>query len=130
MTRARDNRLARLAKEAANDDNAKSRDRCLSATWRKVCAIVREELMRSGIDPARVPALRLCEAHQGSEVNPSREEFVQPDGDALAATFVAKISNIARRYENGHELNFAKASMAELFAWSLSRRAARAGGAM
>jgi hypothetical protein len=127
VTRARDNRLARLAEAAAKDDAAKSFDRCTSTAWKKICAIIREELMRSGIDPAQVTALRLCEAHEATEVEPAREEFLQPGGDPLAATFAAKIGNMARRYEDGHEPNFTKASIAELFAWCLSRRAARAG---
>ena len=33
----------------------------------------------------------------------------------------AKIGGNARRYEDGHEPDFANASLAELFAWSLVR---------
>jgi hypothetical protein len=127
VTRARENRLARLAEAAAKDDAAKSFERSTATAWGKVCAIVREELIRSGIDPAWVAALHLCEAHQALEAEPAREEFVEPGDDPLAAAFAAKIGNMARRYKDGHEPNFAKASMAELFAWCLSRRAARAG---
>jgi hypothetical protein len=120
--------LARLAEAAAKDDAAETFRRCTSMARRKVCAIVREELMRSGIDPAQVPALRLGEARQTPEAEPLREERVQPDSDGLAAMFAAKIGDMVRRCENGHQPNFAKASMAELFAWCLSRRADRARG--
>ena len=128
MTRARDNRLARLAEAAAKDDAAETFRRCTSMARGKVCAIVREELMRSGIDPAQVPALRLGEARQTPEAEPLREERVQPDSDGLAAMFAAKIGDMVRRCENGHQPDFAKASMVELFAWCLSRRADRARG--
>jgi hypothetical protein len=117
--------LARLAEAAANDDAAKSFERATATAWGKVCAIVRAELMRSGIDPTQVAALRLYEAHQAPEAEPAREELVVSGDDPLAATFAAKIGAVARRYEDGHEPNFAKASMAELFAWCLSRRATR-----
>ena len=129
MTRARDYRLARLAEAAANDDAVKSFERSTATAWQKICAIVREELIRSGIDPAQVAALPLCEAHQAPIAEPVREELVLSGDDPSAATFAAKIGPLVRRYEDGNEPNFAKASMAVLFAWCLSRRAARAGGA-
>ena len=62
MARTRDNRLARLAADTANDDAVKDRDRCMPRAWKTVCTIVRNELMQSGVDPAQVPALRLGEA--------------------------------------------------------------------
>jgi len=62
VARTRDNRLARLAADTANDDAVKDRDRCMPRAWKTVCTIVRNELMQSGVDPAQVPALRLGEA--------------------------------------------------------------------
>jgi len=129
VARALDNRLARLAEAAEREDAAKSFERSVATARQKICAIVREELMRSGIDPAQVPALRLCPTHHVPETELIREKLVLSGVDPSAATFAAKIGAVARRYEDGHEPNFAKASMAELFAWCLSRRATRAGGA-
>jgi hypothetical protein len=39
----------------------------------------------------------------------------------LAGIFAAKIGDVARRYQGGHEPDFANASLAELFAWCLAR---------
>jgi hypothetical protein len=50
------------------------------------------------------------------------EEFDLAGGDSLASMFAAKIGDNAQRYEDGHEPDFAKASLAELFAWSLIRQ--------
>jgi hypothetical protein len=38
--------------------------------------------------------------------------------------FAEKIGDIARRLRDGHEPDFASASLAELLAWCLSRRGA------
>ena len=127
MARARDNRLARLAADTANDDAAKDRDRCMPGAWRTVCTIVRDQLMQSGIDPAQVTALRLGEARDLPELGRADEEFDLPGGDSLASMFAAKIGGNARRYEDGHEPDFANASLAELFAWSLVRHTEKAG---
>jgi hypothetical protein len=123
VTRARDSRVARLEEAAANDAAVKGLDRCTPRAWRTVCAIVREELMRSGIDPARATALRLGEARDTPELGRADEEFEIPCGDSLAAKFATKIADNARRYEDGHEPDFGNASLAELFAWSLAPRA-------
>jgi hypothetical protein len=123
VTRARDNRIARLAADAVKDETTKGLDRCKARVWRTVCGIVRDELTRSGIDPARVIALRLCEAHDPSELERADEEFALAGSDILAGMFAAKIGDQARRYEDGHEPDFPDASLAELFAWCLARRA-------
>jgi len=121
VARARDNRLARLAADTANDAAGKDRDRYMPGAWRRVCTIVRDELMKSGIDPAQVTALRLGEARDLPEAGRADEEFDLPGGDSLASMFAAKIGGKARRYEDRHEPDFANASLAELFAWSLVR---------
>ena len=77
--------------------------------------------MQSGIDPAQVTALRLGEARDLPEAGRADEEFDLPGGDSLASMFAAKIGGKARRYEDRHEPDFANASLAELFAWSLVR---------
>ena len=127
MARTRDNRLARLAADTANDDAVKDRDRCMPRAWKTVCTIVRNELMQSGVDPAQVPALRLGEARDLPEAGRVDEEFDLPGGDSLASMFATKIGGNARRYEDGHEPDFANASLAELFAWSLVRHTGETG---
>lgn len=128
MTRAHDTRLGRLVEDAANKDAAKVLDRCTQRAWRTVCAIVRDELMQSGIDPAHVTALSLREPGDTPEPEGADEELILPGGDSAAEMFATKIGDNARRYaEDGHEPDFANASLAELFAWSLARRADAAG---
>jgi len=106
---------------AAHADAAAGLDRRALGAWAAVCEFVRDGLVCAGIDPARAGALRLAPP----STNEDREaagEFVIEDADGLADTFAEKIGQLARRYEDGQEPNFANASLAELFAWCLSRR--------
>ena len=95
---------------------------CASSTWRAVCAFVCDGLVRGGVDPARARALRLAptpanDQNQIEEV----EEFVVEDADSLASIFAERIGELMRRYQDGHEPDFASASLAELLAWCLAR---------
>ncbi len=126
--RARETRLDRLIEDAASEDVAKNLDHCTQRAWGKVCAIVREELARSGVEPARVAALSLREAGDTPELARADEEFVLPGGDGAADIFAAKIRDSVRRHQEDRSVpDFARASLAELFAWSLARRVDRTG---
>jgi hypothetical protein len=128
VTRAREARLDHLREDAANKDTAKGLERCTQRAWRTVCAIVRDELMRSGGDPAQVPALSLREAGDTPELGGADEEFVLPGDDSAAHMFAVKISDSVRRHQEDRRApDFANASLAELFAWSLARRVDRTG---
>ena len=128
MTRALDTRLDRLIDEAASEDVAKNLDHCTQRARGKVCAIVREELARSGVDAARVAALALREAGGTPELARADEEFALPGGDGAAEMFAAKIRDSVRRHQEDRSApDFARASLAELFAWSLARRVERTG---
>ena len=67
-------------------------------------------------DIADKPEVRRCE-----------EELAVGDHDGLAGIFAVKIGDIARRFRDGHEPDFASASLAELFAWCVARRASCGG---
>jgi len=135
VTRARDTRLARLEAPAARADSAEILDRCALRARIKVRALVGDALAQAGIDPARARALRLGEAAElppaGAAPHPDplpasgarepSEGFAASDDDGLAGIFAAKIGDIARRYEDGHDPDFGNASLAELLAWSLAR---------
>jgi hypothetical protein len=141
VARGRDSRLARLATPAERADTAEFLDRCALEARLKVCAIVRDRLTQSGIDSARAAALRLAdvtELHRaeaaphldplpaipGSSPGRARKQFeeVAASGDdGLSGMFAAKIGDMARRYQDGSEPDFASASLAELFAWCLGR---------
>jgi hypothetical protein len=121
MARGRDTRLGRLAASAALADSAEGLDRCALRARAAVCALVGEALAEAGIDPARAPAMRLA-PHPASGVRDQFDEFAASDDDGLAGIFAAKIGDIARRYEDERKPDFGNASLAELFAWSLTLR--------
>ena len=50
------------------------------------------------------------------------EQLAVGDHDGLADIFTVKIGEIARRFRDGHQPDFASASLAELFAWCVARR--------
>ena len=85
---------------------------------------MRDGLLQAGIDPECAAALRRgAAADQVTELDTRFEDepaAVEPDG--LAGEFRARITGIARRFEDGHEPDFASASLAELLAWCLHRR--------
>jgi hypothetical protein len=91
----------------------------------KVCAAVCAVLVRSGIDPASAFALHRHEAEtaelagrgEKSDWAGADEKFARSDGDVLANVFFAKIGDMAQRYQDGQQPEFARASLAELFAW-------------
>jgi hypothetical protein len=128
VARARDTRLHCLMEEAAREDVADGFERYSQRAWRRVCAIVREELIRSGVEAARVEALLPRGASETRDLEGPDEELVLPGGDSAADMFAAKIRDNAKRYQQiEHAPDFANASLAELFAWSLARRIDSAG---
>jgi hypothetical protein len=86
-----------------------------------VRALVRRRLVERGIDPERVGALRLAPPQEMLHAADAGEEFVLSDHDGLAGVFAEKIGQVAGRYEDGREPDFANASLAELLAWCLVR---------
>jgi hypothetical protein len=126
MRRVRDTRLARLAAESTRVDTTAGLDDCTLTAWRTVRAVVRDGLLRAGIDPACATALRLDEAAATTtelgatlELRALEETWTDPDG--LAAVFAAKIGEVARGFRDGHDPDFGSASLAELLAWCLWR---------
>ena len=84
-------------------------------------------MVEAGIDPERATALQLdgIAAHMTDDALEGRRhenELAVGDHDGLAGVFTVKIREIARRFRDGHEPDFASASLAELFAWCLARR--------
>jgi hypothetical protein len=124
MRRARDSRLARLTAQSTQFDSAAGLDGCTPKAWNRVRAFVRDGLLRAGIDPECAVALRPSgAADQAGERDIGLEEAsALDDHDGLAGEFRARIGGIARRFEDGHEPDFASASLAELLAWCLYRR--------
>jgi hypothetical protein len=109
-----------MTAEVAHADAAAGLDRRALDGWAAVCEFVREGLVCAGIDPARAGALRFAPPSANDDRG-TAEEFVIKDADGLAGMFAEKIGQLARRYQDGQEPNFSNASLAELFAWCLSR---------
>ena len=129
MRRVFDARIARLAAERTRFDSTTGLDDCTLRAWNRVCDLVRDGLLRAGIDPESAIALQLggMAAHMTDiadkpEVRRREEELAVGDRDGLAGIFAVKIRDIARRFRDGHEPDFASASLAELFAWCVARR--------
>jgi hypothetical protein len=129
MRRAFDGRLVRLAAERTRFDSTTGLDNCTLRAWDRVCDLVRDGLVRAGIDPESATALQLgaIAAHitdiaDKPEARGREKESAIGDHDGLAGIFAVKIRDIARRFRDGREPDFASASLAELFAWYVARR--------
>ncbi len=102
-------------------------------------AVVRSALARAGVDAAG--ATRLCFADEAAappvaipvmatpDTELQREDangapLANADDGAGADDFESKILAMARRFAGGQMPDFANASFAELFAWSLAQPAA------
>jgi hypothetical protein len=120
MPKGRNTRLVRIAAKADDTDSSEASDHTLPNALSAVRALVRRRLVERGIDPERVGALRLAPPQELLRAAESEEEFVLSDRDGLAGVFAEKIGEVARRYEDGHEPDFANASLAELLAWCLA----------
>jgi hypothetical protein len=125
MRRVFDGRLARLAAERTRFDSTTGLDRCRLRAWNTVCDLVRDGLVRAGIDPENATALQLggmTDIAGTLALQCFEEESAIGDHDGLAGIFAVKIRDIARRFEDGHKPDFTSASLAELFAWCVARR--------
>jgi hypothetical protein len=95
-------------------------------------AVIRSALARAGVDAAE--ATRLAFAEEAAEppaaipdtAKSQREDasgipLATADDSSRSDDFESKIPAMARRFAGGQPLDFANASFAELFAWSLAR---------
>ena len=98
-------------------------------------AVIRSALARAGVDAAE--ATRLAFAEEGAAppaaisdtAGSPREDangipLANADDSPRPDDFESKILAMARRFAGGQPLDFANASFAELFAWSLAQPAA------
>ena len=127
MRRVFDGRLARLAAERTRFGSTIGLDRCTLSAWNTACDLVRDGLVEAGIRPEIATALQLggSAAHMTGGILEGRrleEELAVGDHDGLAGIFRVKIGEIARRFRDGRDPDFASASLAELFAWCVARR--------
>ena len=126
MARGRDTRLARITAKAEGTGSGEAIEHTLPNALSAVRALVRRRLVESGIDPERVGALSLAPPQELLRAAEAGEEFVLSDRDGLAGVFAERIGQVAGRYEDGREPDFANASLAELLAWCLARGGAPA----
>jgi hypothetical protein len=100
-----------------------------------MAAVIRSALARAGVDAAE--ATRLAFAEEGAAppaANPDTAEAQREDSNGMPLAnaddgprpddFESKILAMARRFAGGQPPDFANASFAELFAWSLVQPAA------
>ena len=86
-------------------------------------AVIRSALARAGVDAAQ--ATRLCVADEAAACADDHDAapVTAHDGTPDDA-FAPKILAMTRRFTDGEPPDFANASFAELFAWSLAQPAA------
>ena len=136
MSRPLDTRLdreeGRRTADAAERDSAAIRRRHIWRTEAAMGAVIRSALARAGVDAAQ--ATRLCladEAAAALAALPNTPELQRVKADSPAAdeagdrasedAFESKILALARGFAGAPPPDFAKASFAELFAWSLTQ---------
>ena len=110
-------------------DSTTGLDRYTLRALNTVCDLVRDGLVRAGIDPENATALQfggmatcMMDIAPTPALRRLEVESAIGDHDGLAGIFALKIRDIARRFEDGHEPDFTSASLAELFAWCVARR--------
>ena len=119
---------------AAEQGSAAVRRRRIWRAEATMGAVIRSALARAGIDAAQ--ATRLCladEATASLAALPDTPELQRADGDGAAAAgthdraradaFEPKLRALARGFAGAPAPDFAKASFAELLAWSLAQPA-------
>ena len=133
MPRPLDTRLDRVEGQrmAAAAEHGAAAIRPPSRAEAAVGAVIRSALARAGVDAA--DATRLAFAEEGaappaaiSDAAKSQREdangapLANADDGPRADDFKSKILAMARRFAGGQPPDFANASFAELFAWSLA----------
>ena len=134
-----ENRLGQVEgrRSAATDEHsaAAARERCLLRAKAALGEIIRAALAQAGVDAAHATRLALADdaaatlaaipddpqlrrADAGDGVFPA-----SPNGRARADDFAPKIVAMTRCFAGGAAPDFARASFAELLAWSLAQKA-------
>ncbi len=138
MSRPLDTRLdreeGRRSAAGAEQDAAAIRRRHIWRAEAAMGAVIRSALARAGVDPAQ--ATRLCVADEAAAALaalPDTPELQRADGDDAAAAdthdraradaFEPKLLALVRGFAGAPPPDFANASFAELFAWSLAQPA-------
>jgi hypothetical protein len=122
-----DREEGRRGAAAAEQDSAAMRRRCIWRAEAAMGAVIRSALARAGVDAAG--ATRLCladEAAAALAALPETPELQRADADdrARADAFKPKILALTRGLAGAPPPDFANASFAELFAWSLAQQPA------
>jgi hypothetical protein len=136
MARPIDRRLDRVedARTAATRRSVEEVDTRLATARAKVAigAVVRRALLRAGVDPTRAPRLSLADEAAAllaaAGETPSEPDETAPlllfDPTRPPTPFETRILALAECFTDGSQPDFAAASFAELFAWSLVRLSA------
>ena len=124
-----DREEGRRSAAAAEQSSAAIRRRHIWRAEAAIGAVIRSALARAGVDAAQ--ATRLCladEADAALMALSNTPELQRADGDGAAAqdgvqgdALKSRILALARGFVGGPPPDFAKASFAELFAWSLAQ---------
>ena len=129
--------MARLTAHATAADSAAAWHTLALEARTAIGTALRQALAELAIDPAAVPMLRVSdEAAQELRTagdRPQTDAAVPAfAGDqrheAAAEAFATRIEGLAQRYNDGQEIDFTHASLAEMLAWCLARCKANSSG--
>ena len=121
---------------------AAARERHLLRARAALGGVIREALARAGVDAADATRLALAdEAAATLAAIPDTAQLRDADAEVVAVTanpndraradeFAPKIIAMTRRFADAAPLDFARASFAELLAWSLAQKAGKSPSAV
>lgn len=122
--------MARLMAHATAADSAAAWHTLALEARTAIGTALRQALAELAIDPAVVPILRVSdEAAQELRIagdGPKTDAAASAlDGDqrheAAAEAFATRIEGLEQHYNDGQEIDFTHASLAEMLAWCLAR---------
>ncbi len=121
--RTRDERLARIEASRKRAKKSGSERRRALEAQQALAAVIREGLEERGLDPARAAALSRTERAAATEPDPRapKDPAQARDPDSGLTLFWARLGRLAERFCEREEPDLARASLAELLAWLLSR---------
>jgi hypothetical protein len=120
MSRIRDRRLQRLAERYVSTETEAEQWRAGLEARLEFCRVLREMLAELGVDPAQVRMLRVCD-EAAAELAAGPPRALIGGKNAPADALALKLEDLAGRYRDDPTIDFADASLMQVFAWCAGR---------
>jgi hypothetical protein len=127
-------RLARLSVPIDDTEAREAQHRNMLRFYAVLCGIVRDAMLRAGVDPASARALCEHEARLAgfvdtpelqradAELRAAQDRWKDGQGEAVREMLLARLDNIGRHFANGSLPDFARDPFMVLFAWATERK--------